>query len=275
MENRSKILFTDLDDTLLNRQKEITPENRRAIRQAVRRGHRVVLCSGRPLMGVLPQIQALGRELDLSQPGCYAIAYNGGVLYDCSREQVIYKEILPISYVRYIFQKARQYDLFCQTYSDTHLLAPHPSPALDLYLAGSEMPCKIVPSLPDDLKEEPAKVLVIGEDPKRLSAYAQAIQGWAKDKISVFYSNAMYLEHVPLGVSKGAAIKRLCSYLDIPLADTIAAGDEQNDIPMLQTAQIGVAMANATPACKACADYITKNDCDHSGIAEVIDRFML
>lgn len=275
MENRSKILFTDLDDTLLDRRKEISPENRRAIRRAVRRGHRVVLCSGRPLMGVLPQIQALERELDLSQPGCYAIAYNGGVLYDCFREQVVYKESLPLSYVKYIFQEARQYDLFCQTYSDTHLLAPCPSHALDAYLAGTQMPCKIIPSLPDTLEEEPAKVLVIGEDPKKLSAYEHAIQEWARDKISVFYSNAMYLEHVPLGVSKGTAIKRLCRYLDIPLEDTIAAGDEQNDIPMLQTARIGVAMANATPGCRACADYITENDCDHSGIAEVIERFML
>lgn len=271
MKKTEKILFTDLDDTLLNSQKQITPENHRAVCQAIRKGHRVVLCTGRPLMGVIPQI----RELDLAQPGSYAITYNGGVIYDCYKEQVIYKKSLPLSYVKYIFQKARQYDLFCQTYSDTHLLAPCPSPALDIYLSGTKMPCKIIPTLPDTLEEEPAKVLVIGTaDQEQLRAYQQSIGEWAQDKISIFYSNSIYLEHVPLGVSKGAAIKWLCSYLDIPLENTVAVGDAQNDIPMLQTARIGAAMANASPECKACADYITENDCENSGVAEVIRRFL-
>ncbi len=271
MKRSEKILFTDLDDTLLNSKKQITPENHQAVCQAIHKGHRIVLCTGRPLIGVLPQIH----ELNLEQPGSYAIAYNGGVIYDCHRKQVIYKKSLPLSYVKYIFQKARQYDLFCQTYSDTHLLAPCPSPALDTYLSGTHVPCKIIPTLPDTLEEEPAKVLVIGtEDQEQLRAYQRSIQEWAQDKVSVFYSNNIYLEHVPLGVSKGAAIEWLCSYLEIPLENTVAVGDAQNDIPMLQTARIGVAMTNASPECKASADYITEKDCEDSGVAEVIRRFL-
>lgn len=274
MENRSKILFTDLDDTLLNKEKQVTPENRRAIHQAIDRGHRVVLCTGRPLLSVRPLIQ----DLELTQPGSYAVAYNGGEIYDCHSQEVIYRKSLPLSYVRYIFQKAHQYDLACQTYSDTHLLTARPYPATDAYLSKTAMPYKIIPDLPDSLKEEPSKVLVVGrpglEDAKQLHAYHQDIQKWARDKISIFYSSSIYLEHVPFGISKGFAIQWLCSYLDIPLENTVAAGDEQNDIPMLQTAKIGAAMANAVPECKACADYITEQDCEHSGLAEIIERFL-
>ncbi len=272
MKKISKILFTDLDNTLLNRQKRITSENRRAIEQAVAQGHRVVICTGRPLIGAAAQI----RKLNLVQPGCYAITCNGAVIYDCFQEEILFQKTLPFPYVKYIFEKARQYDLFCQTYSDTHLLAPYASPAMKTYVAKSRIPYRILPGLPDCLKEEPAKVLVLGQgDRKRLEAYREDIREWAEDKISVFYSDRTYLEHVFLGVSKGSAIKWLCSHLEIPLEHTVAVGDAQNDIPMLRTARTGIAMANAVPECRASADYITENDCEHSGVAEVIHKFLL
>ncbi len=271
MEGLPKILFTDLDDTLLDSRKQITSENRRAIRQAEERGHKIVLCTGRPLMGITSLIQ----ELDLARPGSCAVAYNGGVIYDCYQKQIIYKKSIPIPHVKYIFQKSLQYDLFCQTYSDTHLLAPCSSPELEEYLAKSWMPCHILPDLPEGLVTAPAKVLVIGsQDSSRLDCYLRDMREWAKDKISLFYSSPIYLEHVPLGISKGSAIRWLCQYFHIPLENTVAVGDQQNDIPMLQTAHIGAAMANATDECRAAADYITERDCDHSGLAEVIERFL-
>ena len=271
MKKLSKILFTDLDDTLLNTRKQITAENRRAIQQALQRGHQIVICTGRPLMGTT----ALIKELELDKPGSYAVTYNGGVIYDCFKKQIIYQKTIPIPYVKYIFQKSQQYNLFCQTYSDTHLLAPCPSPDLDEYLAKSSMPYKIMPSLLDSLDAEPAKVLVIGpSDQRQLNRYLGDIREWAEDKISLFYSSPIYLEHVPLGISKGSAIHWLCRYLKIPLENTVAAGDQQNDIPMLQNAHVGAAMANATDECKASADFITNRDCDHSGFAEIIERFL-
>lgn len=271
MEKMPKILFTDLDDTLLDSRKQVTPENRCAIQQAIRRGHRIVICTGRPLMGTTGLIQ----ELDLNQPGSYAVTCNGGVIYDCFKRQIVYRKSIPIPYVKYIFQKSQQYNLFCQTYSDTHLLAPCTSPDLVEYLSKSSMPYKIMPSLPEGLEAEPPKVLVIGpRDQKQLNRYLEDIREWAEDKISLFYSSPIYLEHVPLGTSKGSAIHWLCNYLQIPLENTVAAGDQQNDIPMLQTAHVGAAMANATDECKAAADFITEKDCDHSGFAEIIEKFL-
>lgn len=271
MKELPKILFTDLDDTLLDSRKQITLENRRAIREAEEKGHKIVLCTGRPLMGTT----ALIRELDLNRPGSYAVTYNGGVIYDCYQKQIIYRKSIPIPYVKYIFQKSQQYDLFCQTYSDTHLLAPHFAPELEEYLAKSPMPCRILPELPEGLAADSPKVLVIGSgDPARLDCYLKDIREWAADKISLFYSSPIYLEHVPLGISKGSAVRWLCQFLHIPLENTVAVGDQQNDIPMLQAAHIGAAMANATGECRAAADYITEKDCDHSGFAEVIDRFL-
>lgn len=269
---KSKILFTDLDDTLLDRKKQITPENRQAVYRAACQGHRVVICTGRPLMGISCQIEELG----MGRPGSYAIANNGGLIYDCFRKRVIYEKRLPIPYVKYIFQKSRQYGLFCQTYSDTHLLAPCRSPELEDYLAKSSMPCRIDPAIPDTLEVDPPKALVIGpEDQRQLNAYLESMGKWAEDKVSMFYSSNCYLEHVPLGVSKGAAVQWLCGYLGVPEENTVAVGDAQNDISMLEAAQVGAAMSNATAECKAAAGYITEKDCGHGGVAEVIDKFIL
>ena len=61
----------------------------------------------------------------------------------------------------------------------------------------------------------------------------------------------------------------------MPLDSTIAVGDEQNDISMIQEAHIGIAVKNAIPEAKAVADYVTENDNNHDAIAEVIEKFVL
>lgn len=112
-------------------------------------------------------------------------------------------------------------------------------------------------------------------DRAKMNAYRAAMEPWAKGKISMFYSSPHYLEHVPEHVSKGHAVKKLCELLQIPLANTVAAGDQENDISMIEAAAVGAAMKNATDAVKASADYITENDCNHSGVAEILRKFIL
>ena len=97
---------------------------------------------------------------------------------------------------------------------------------------------------------------------------------WAKGKISMFFSNEHYLEHVPEGISKGNAILKLCDLLNVPLSHTYAAGDAENDLTMLQTAATGIAMANGTPIIKEAADYIIKQNHNQGGIAEIIEKFI-
>ena len=67
----------------------------------------------------------------------------------------------------------------------------------------------------------------------------------------------------------------MCKILGTPLENTVAAGDEANDVSMIQTAGTGVAMGNAVQAAKDAADYVTQRDNNHDGIAEVIERFLL
>ena len=76
-------------------------------------------------------------------------------------------------------------------------------------------------------------------------------------------------------MNKGAAVTALCRQLGIDIRDSVAAGDENNDVSMIRAAGVGAAMANAVAAAKAAADYVTERDNNHDGIAEVIRKFFL
>jgi Cof subfamily protein (haloacid dehalogenase superfamily) len=272
MSFEKKVLFTDLDDTLLTRSKELTPANASAIRRALDSGHKIVASTGRPLASTLPLL----KKIHLDGEGCYVITYNGGMITDLYHQKNLYKKTLPLPVVRHIFKEAAAYGIYCQTYSDTSLLCKSYTEETALYYGRTPMPWQEDPALPDSLTQEPVKVLTIHLGGKaKQEAYHQAIAAWGKGQISTFYSNDYFLEHVACGISKGAAIEFLCRHLQIPMEQTLAIGDAENDIPMLQRAHTGIAVANADPAVKDAADYVTTADCDNSALAEAIEKFML
>ena len=79
------------------------------------------------------------------------------------------------------------------------------------------------------------------------------LEPWAAGKVSMYFSSEFLLEFVSQGISKGGAVRFLCGRLGISPEEAVAAGDAENDIPMLQAAGIGAAVANAAPEVKAAA----------------------
>ncbi|HUM83727.1 MAG TPA: Cof-type HAD-IIB family hydrolase [Lachnospiraceae bacterium] len=267
-----KILFMDLDNTLLDSNKKISEENYSAIRRALEGGNSIVICTGRPLCATTAQIE----KLQLNKEGCYAICFNGGLVYDCYKKESIFKMSLNMDDVKTIFQKADEAGIHCQTYDSEDLLVKNEDPETEFYARTCQISYRVDPGIPDSLKEDPVKVLLIDlNDHGKLERFRNCLEAWARGRVSIFFSNDYYLEIVKEGISKGSAILWLCKYLNVPVENTVSAGDSENDIPMIETAGIGCAMANATPACKEAADYITEKDCDHSGLAEIIEKFMI
>lgn len=270
-ERNAKILFLDLDGTLLTDDKRLTPGNLDAINRALKAGHSIVINTGRPLASA----KILAKDLSLDRPGCYLIAFNGGEIYDCGSKKSIYRQSIPLPYVRYIFDEAKKRGLHCQTYNDTEILAEKPSPYLDRYKNLTNVDYRIVESVTEELKKEPVKVIVIDfENHQVLEDFKRDLDEWAAGKVDRIFTCPQYLEHIPPGVSKGKAMETLCSHLGIPMRNTIAAGDEENDISMLEAAAVGAAMANASDRVKAHGNYVTKRDNNHDGVAEIIDTWM-
>lgn len=268
-----KILFLDLDGTLLNDQKQITTGNRNAIEKALAQGHNVVIASGRPLPATLSQAE----KLNLTSAGCYVIAYNGAVLWDCGEQKELYTHGLDFQQVYTIFDEANRRGLHIQTYTkDCVVVEPQcDDEAVRRYCSFINIDYQVIKNVRKDLTQPPAKVLIIDFDNHEiLESVAEWIRNALQDEVDCFFSNPYYLEIVRKDINKGDAVARLCRLLQHPIENAIAVGDEANDIPMIQAAGVGVAMANSVPAVKEIADYITKRDNNHDAIQEVIERFL-
>lgn len=271
-EKRTKIFFTDLDDTLLNEKKEITVGNRKAIEELLAAGHFVVISTGRALPGARYQAERLG----LIGKNCYIICFNGGQIYDTEHDKLIYRQSLPMEYLRPLFDAAHEFGINIQTYSDTHVLAERDSEDLQYYCELQHIQPLIVPDITQALDEAPAKVLALDfQHPERVNQFRDHLAQMCQGKMDLFLSHPSLLEVVPPQVNKGNAIRYLCDYLGIPLANSVSAGDAENDLTMIQAAGIGAAMCNGISLVKEAADYVTKADQNHDGVAEIIYKFIL
>jgi Cof subfamily protein (haloacid dehalogenase superfamily) len=268
-----KLLFLDLDGTLLNDNKQITEGNRRALEAALARGHGVVITTGRPLKSALD----LARELELDKPGCYTIAFNGALIYDWDGGKVIFRRTVPMDAVSKMFAAAREFGVHIQTYDSREVLV---EPWCDMaivekYCNTLRMTYRVEEDVCQALEEEPFKMLAIRErDSENMRKLVAFLQGEMADVLDGAFSSATYLDIVRAGMNKGEAVTRLCAMMDIPITNAVAAGDAANDLSMILAAGVGVAMANGTEEVKAAADYVTLRDNNHDGIAEIVDKFL-
>lgn len=268
----SKILFSDLDGTLLRDDKTISDANREAIQEMLNKGHYFVICTGRPVASG----RIVARELCLTSPGCYMVCFNGSVIYDIASDRVLAKQSLPYHLVEKLFQNAQDAGIHIQTYNETDIISLKHTDELDYYMERTNMSYKVVDNLFDSLMNEPQKVLLIDtEHSGKLQEFEAGNLEWTQNGMSTVYSCEEFLEYVPKNINKGTGVKYLADFLNIPLEDTIAVGDERNDIPMIQAAHIGVAMKNAHEDVKEAADIVTLSDNNQDAIAKIIHKYIL
>jgi hypothetical protein len=172
---------------------------------------------------------------------------------------------------------AKESGIHIQTYSDTHIICIDEGPELEFYTRNVVMPHKVATRLENDLSHAPYKLIAIVLDTKqKLEDFRDKVESSEiGDQIICAFSNDRYLEFYSKEAGKGSALTKLCRYLNIMPQNSVAAGDEENDISMLEAAGIGACMANGRDIVKNRADYVTLNDNNNDGIAEIIDKFIL
>lgn len=270
-----KLLFTDLDDTLLNNQSQVSPKTRAFLDEFLAAGNRLVFCSGRPLMSVLEVKEKAG----LAQSGIFVSCSNGSLIYDCDNRRIIKKISLPLSYVSYLQKQAEAFSLHIQTYRDGDggeaVISPADDEEIRFYRRRIHLPLVVSENLVDALTEEPCKMLAISlHNLDKLQTFQKSIAGWAEGKVRTIYSSDKYLEIFDWNAGKGSSLLFLCSYLGIPVSDSYAAGDAENDISMLEAAGCGIAMKNASDTVKAHADVVTDLDNDQDGLADMMRKLL-
>ena len=264
----TKILFTDLDGTLLDSKKQISSYTREVLDAWSKAGHKLVLCSGRDINSV----KSVREYLQLDYPGMYVIGYNGGQIVDCETNETLYRLPMTFEQVNHVMQKARTQGLHFHTYSETHIVSPTDDEELVQYRQSIHTPVIFSEDLSEIRKSGACKCLAIElTDHEKLEAFRTSLLPWAKEQgITMIYSNPRYLEIFPAISGKGAAVHKLCEILHINPALSIAAGDAENDLSMIEAAGMGIAMANGSDDVKMAATTITAYDNDHDGLAHVL-----
>ena len=267
----AKILFTDLDGTLLTDDKKISSKNKEAIQKMLHQVNYFVICTGRPVASG----RIVAKELGLTSAGCYMICFNGAVVYDCSSDRILFQKSLAFPDVQRLFEEAKKAGIHIQTYNDTHIVALEHSRELDFYVGRSNVPYKLVLNVFDALDKEPQKVLMIDtENSGKLQRFLDDNIEWTKKTMNAFFSCEEYLEYCPKGIDKGTGVRELTSFLNLSIEDTIAVGDERNDIAMIHAAHLGIAMKNAHDIVKEEADIVTEHTNNEDAIAEIIEKYI-
>lgn len=271
MQQRYKLLVLDLDGTLTNDQKEVTPRTLDALMKAQECGVRVVLCSGRPVYG----ISHLAEQLQLARYGGFVIAFNGGKVMEWGSEKVIMEQKLPDELVPLIYNAAVEAGFAMLTYRGKTIVTNRSFDRHVMHNAYiNRLPIVELKDFLNEIEYPVNKCLIVGE-PDALASFEPTMQQRFGDTMGVFRSQPFFLECVPPGIDKAVSLDVLCRHVGIDRSEVIAVGDAWNDMTMIEFAGLGCAMANAQQPVLDIADYITEADNNHDGVAEIIHRFIL
>lgn len=276
--NAVKLIALDLDGTLFNSQSQISAHNIDTIKKANEAGATVVISTGRPYSG-LPFEQLKGSGIR------FAITTNGSAIYEIESGKCLFEEamdeeiILPI--LDFLLTKDIHMDAFIggKGYTPVQCVAAGQKlanpPALKHYILNTRVR---VDNLPLFIHENHLKVQKmtlnfypeggIFKDREEVRKYLESNP--AVTTVSGGYNN---LEFTRADVNKGVGLQKMAQLLDIPVAQTMAVGDTENDLAIIRAAGVGVAMGNATAAVKSAADYITTSN-DEDGVAAAIAHFL-
>jgi Cof subfamily protein (haloacid dehalogenase superfamily) len=261
-----RLVVADLDGTVRSRRLGITPGVRRAVAAAQAGGVRVCVATGRMWPSAAPWVEALGADPP-------AILYNGGRVLDFASGRILYERRLAVEATRRALALIRR-DPAVQPhlFLNDRVYVERPHPLTDAYAEDDGLTCEVVMAFEPLLTGDPHKILTIGT-PERVEALAAAVRQ-AGLAVHAVQSEPTYLEFLPPGISKGAALRAMLAALGVEAAEVIAVGDGWNDLEMIETAGLGVAMASAPEGVRARADHVC-GSAEEEGFRDVLERFVL
>ncbi len=255
------LLVSDFDDTLVNRKKHLPERTKEALKWFVSQGGLFTLASGRGLASV--RLQAPGLPI-----GAPVIAANGTQIYDLMQERMLFEAE---------FQDTAQAD-FAET------LAAFPISAVEIFGDGQNYAVRSneITKFHLEITHQHAKEAALEDVPmpwvyakfEDTHEHLEEMKRWMMarfgDRYGIFFSHPMLLEITPGGCNKGTGVIKLAELLGVDRANLYCAGDNENDLAMLEAAAVGFTPAGSTQAALDVADVVVC-DCDQGAIADVVE----
>ncbi len=260
---KCKLIACDMDGTLLDSNHVISQKNIDAVKRCSEKGIKFVLCTGRPVQA----IESFRAELGLNTP---VIAYNGSKIVDPESNEDLYCECLSEENVEKILALAEENESVVTVWADDKLYINKTTTASKLYAKlANETPVAFDLADRELFRGKKINKILWIQTAEEAARLLPSLKSALPSDVSCFTSNPEYIEFVNSKVSKGRALSMLCKKLGIDVNETVAIGDGENDIDLLKTAGMGIAVANASDNVKKAADKITSSN-DENGVARVI-----
>lgn len=269
-----KLILADLDGTLLNENKQLTPRSRAALERAAAAGCQVVIATGR-FFGGVPNFL---KELPFLR---YFILMNGAKVYDRETDTVLYRSEIPLDTAQAVYRLLEGLECTIDCYQNDQGLMPRKFlDRLDFYIPDPIVRTIIGPNrLPvDDL---PTAMAQGGDSVQKMQAFfpnlelrPQAMKLLQEQFPQLIQSISLptNLELNASGATKGDALEAVCRHLGLDIQDAAAFGDGTNDLTMIQKAGVGVAMANADPQVLQYADLVAPSNRE-DGVAQILEQW--
>ncbi|MGN0341400.1 MAG: Cof-type HAD-IIB family hydrolase [Roseburia sp.] len=280
MKKDIRLIALDLDGTLFNTQSKISEGNRATLKEAVSRGITVIISTGRPYIGLpIEDMVEIGIK--------YAITANGAEIFSVPEKKPIYLDGLDPDTAGILLQELYQNRIHLDAFIRG-----------DAYTQASTRPIAEKLDMPDSIKHYILDTRTIVDDLAEFLIKNQLSVGKMtlnfipdgtgnfvdRDKTEAILKKHPEIKYVcggyhnleltKAGISKAKGLHLLCDYLHIPYNATLACGDSENDLDIIQAAGIGVAMENGAKIVKDAADYIAPSN-NEDGVAEAVRRFCL
>lgn len=275
-----KAIVLDIDGTLLNDQKEISPRTRDSLLKAQEAGVKVVLASGRPISAM----ERFSKELKMEQHHGLLLSYNGACVTDCATNETLFSQSMSDEVGKEILTHLANFEvkpmvthqdyMYVNNVYDCMITAPpHGLKNIIEYESrGGNFKLCEVDNLAEFVDFPLHKILVAGE-PEYLEQNWKEIMLPFEGRVSGYFSAPFYFEFTDKGIDKAYALDKSLQPLGISSENVISFGDGENDTSIIAYAGVGVAMGNAIDALKANANEITLSN-NEDGIAHMLEKYL-
>jgi rRNA maturation RNase YbeY len=269
-----RILFCDMDGTLLNSKSFITPKTADALRAAMEAGVTVIIATGktRPAaIAALSPVGLAGSILSESTPGVFlqglqVFGKNGKVLQNITLDSSIVGEL---------FKFSLEHEVPLVGFTGDRCVTLFSHPLIDeLHEVYYEPKAEVLHSI-DEVKKVPIQKVIYLDTAERVATFLRPHWSLAlRGRATVVQALPEMMEVLPSGISKGLGVELLLKHLDVNVDEVMALGDGENDIEMLSLAGWGVAMSNGAARTLAVANAVTGSN-DEDGVATAIEKYIL
>lgn len=245
----------------------VSEKNIEAVHALRRAGIEVAIATGRMYCSALPIAAQLGVPVPI-------IAYNGALIRSSSGA-VLHTQYMNASHALELIDFFEERGWYLQSYVDDVLYVPERNSLAEFYETNLKVEAVAVGwnGLRGRVEGVP-KLLSITDTPEETAARLEELTKIFGSRVEVTRSAPRFVEFMAKGVSKAGAIQILADKLNVDTAQVMAIGDSDNDLQMLTSVGVGVAMGNAVPAVKAACKLVT-DTCERDGFAKAVHDYAL